>query len=80
MIPGVMLFVVVGMFTGYISSPITATEKAVLAHEVASATARDRLVVVQQTQETLLRQLIKAQQMTCVVLAKTENDRRSCLQ
>ena len=69
----VVILVFLGMFTGYINSPMTETKALLESHDSAAKSVR-------KTQSDLLEELVKAQRATCVISAKTESDKRLCLQ
>ena len=69
----VVMLVFLGVFIGYLNSPMTETKTMMLLH--ADAVARHQIY-----QTKLLEELISAQRTTCIILAKTEADRRFCAQ
>ena len=64
---------VLGMFTGYVPSPITETKAAIAEHTRSTES-------YQETHLKILQELVRAQRASCVVQARTESDRRMCVQ
>ena len=68
----VVIGVFLGMFTGYLNSPMTETKALMILHS-------DATIRIQTEQIAVLEELLRTQRATCVIQAKTESDRRLCL-
>lgn len=71
--PIVLSLLLLSVFFGWVSSPVTRT-LAVLENHTKNASEEN------ERRDATLRELIKAQRTTCVVQARTEQDRRLCIQ
>lgn len=69
----VVILVFLGMFIGWVKSPLTETQQTLAEHTQAT-------VRYQEEQLSLLRDLINAQLATCVVGAQTTEEKRKCFE
>ena len=69
----VIILILLGMITGYIPSPVTETRVIIQAHA-------DQTLSYQSTQLQILREIVKAQRISCVTQARTEADKRLCVE
>ena len=69
----VIILILLGMITGYIPSPVTETRAIIQAHS-------DQTLSYQSTQLDVLRELVKFQRISCVSQARTEAEKRICVE
>ena len=69
----IVILVFLGLFIGWVKSPMTHTQTLLEAHTTESERFSGDL-------RSILKELVKAQQTTCVIQAKDEAQRRFCVQ